>query len=180
MMTVRSEYRISLRPDNADKRLTELGYEYGCVSEERYRKYLETIGKMKLIRNEYNNLKYTHAEWKEMLKSIGVEFNPQDLNRTRNGLALIETYFDLKTKHLNQLFPNEKFKHFNSRIFERLDIESRYKDVIKRQHFAVTQIKREEALELSKDLDYSDPKLNLSKESIEALTKYRPLNVSFD
>ena len=181
MMTARSEYRLSLRPDNADQRLTERGYKYGCVSEERYKRYSQAVEQMEMIRGEFEKINYKCSEWKELFDSIGVPFNPQNLTRRRTGLGLLENYkvqaMDLK-QVLGKLGQADHLKNVNDRLIDRVGIECRYKELKIRQLLDVEEYKKEEKLELSKDLDYSDPSLCLNKESIELLTKHRPLNVS--
>lgn len=181
MMTARSEYRLSLRPDNADQRLTERGYKYGCVSEERFRRYSEAVEQMKVIEGELEKMNYKCSEWKELFESIGVEFNPSNLTRRRNGLQLLE-YYRVNASHLKQILEKQKqadkLKDVSDRLVERVGIDYRYRTLTIRQNLKIEEFKKEEDLELSKDLDYSAPTLCLNKESIELLTKHRPLNVS--
>lgn len=182
MMTARSEYRLSLRPDNADMRLTGKGFDYGCVSNERYQKYLKTIEQIKSIEDYLKNLQHSNEEWKELFvsNSIDVHFDPQFLKKKNTGLQLLEKYNSIKLNHILQLHPNEEFTKLNQRLLERVDIQAHYKMHTIRQNWSIEQFKKEENLELDKDLNYADRSLGLNKESIEILTENRPLNVSRD
>lgn len=183
MMTARSEYRLSLRPDNGDKRLTEKGFKYGCVSQKRYEKYLDTVQKMELIKDEFNEMNFKINEWQEFLKLIGVKLNSNQPTMRRNGTNLLERYNYIKAIHLKkiseQILQNNKLKNLDDRLFERVEIECRYNRLTIIQDQEIKEFKKEENLELSKDLDYSDPSLCLNKESIEILNQNRPFNVSF-
>ena len=181
MMTIRSEYRLSLRPDNADQRLTERGYQYGCVSEERFKRYSESVEQMKIVKEEFEKMSYKCSEWKELFESVGVAFSPRNLTRRRNGLDLLDDY-KIRAEHLKQVLEKlnqaDRLKNISNRLIERVGIDYRYRTLAIREKVEVEQFKKEEQLELSKDLNYSDPSLSLNKESIELLSRHRPLNVS--
>ena len=79
---------------------------------------------------------------------------------------------------LEKLNQADRLKNISNRLIERVGIDYRYRTLAIREKVEVEQFKKEEQLELSKDLNNSDPSLSLNKESIELLSRHRPLNVS--
>ncbi len=167
MMTSRSEYRLILREDNADLRLTEMGYELGLISEERYQNLQE---KIRLIEEETARVnKITippSPELSKVLEDAGTA-------PTVTGCRLSEL---LKRPQLSYklLEPFDKKRPDLSReVFEQVEINLKYAGYIKRQLAQVEEQKRLEVKVIPQDIDY-DKITNLRLEAIEKLKKIRP------
>ena len=170
MMTSRSEYRLLLRQDNADLRLTEIGYEIGLISEERYRKLLN---KKELIEKELYRLRNTY---------IGPDTEVNELlseNSSSPVLSGVSLYELLSRPELNYdvLKPVDKDrKELPPDVTEQVEIEIKYHGYIERQLKQVEAFKKLEKKYIPKDMDY-DKVQSLRLEARQKLKQFRPVSI---
>ena len=170
MMTSRSEYRLVLRQDNADRRLTEIGYKAGLISEERYKEFLR---KLDLI-----------AQERERIAALSIPKTPEidemlvsrETSALEKGVKMIEL---LRRPQINYeaLTPFDKTRpDLPYEIFEQVEIDIKYEGYIKRQQMQINELRRLEVKRLPEDLDYNLI-TGLRLEAIEKLSKIRPETV---
>ena len=167
MMTSRSEYRLILREDNADLRLTEAGYKLGLISQERYGKLQE---KIRLIEEETERVEKISIPPSKELTKVMEEAGTAP---TATGCRLSEL---LKRPQLSYklLTPFDKHRpDLPKEVFEQVEINIKYEGYIKRQLAQVNEQKRLEVKKIPEDIDYSLV-TNLRLEAIEKLSKIRP------
>ena len=174
MMTSRAEYRLLLRQDNADQRLTRIGYEIGLISEERCRK-LEK--KEELIRSEIERLKHTNVGTTEKVQSLLESCKSTPLV---SGASLAELVRrpELSYRLLESI--DEKRPEFpadlRDEVIEQVDISIKYDGYISRQKKQVEQFKKLEAKKIPEDMDYDQVK-SLRIEALQKLKEYRPVSI---
>lgn len=170
MMTSRSEYRLVLRQDNADVRLTPIGREIGLISDSRWQKFTE---KQKLKEAELNRIKKTVIPPGDEINRILVSRETTPLS---TGAKLIEL---LRRPQLSykDLQPIDKTRpDLDPNIFEQVEIEVKYEGYIEKQLRQVEQLRKLENKKLPLDFDYSE--LNgLRLEAQEKLNKIKPRNI---
>ena len=170
MMTSRSEYRLILRQDNADRRLTEFGHRVGLISDERYNAFLRKLDLIATERERVENLSIPKTdEIDKMLVSRGT-------SALEKGVKMIEL---LRRPQIDYaaLTPFDKSRpDLPPEIFEQVEIDIKYEGYIKRQQQQINEMRRLEVKRLPSDIDYSDVK-GLRLEAVEKLGKIRPETV---
>ena len=170
MMTSRAEYRLLLRQDNADLRLTPIGHEIGLIDDERYN-YM--IKKQKIINEEVARLKTI---------SIGAGKNTQDVlekygSTPLNTAATLDELIrrpELDYKKVRELDP--EYKELPEDIINQINIEIKYEGYIKRQEKQVENFKRVEVRKLPENIDYSTIQ-GLRLEAQQKLNKFKPMSI---
>lgn len=170
MMTSRSEYRLILRQDNADRRLTEIGYKAGLISEERYQAFLKKLDLIAAERERVENLSVPKTD---ELDAMLVSHETSPLEK---GVKMIEL---LRRPQINYeaLAPFDKSRpDLPPEVFEQVEIDIKYEGYIKRQQQQINELRRLEVKKLPHELDYSLI-TGLRLEAIEKLNKIHPETV---
>ena len=170
MMTSRSEYRLVLRQDNADLRLTPLGHEIGLISDGRYSAFLK---KKEQIAQEMARIEETSVHADDKIQSILKKCKTTPLKKGCKMIELLKrpqvTYKDLESVDPDRPdYPPE--------VFEQVEISVKYEGYIARQEQQIKEMRRIERKKIPADLDYSSLK-GLRLEAIEKLSKIRPENL---
>ncbi len=174
MMTSRAEYRLLLRQDNADQRLTELGHEIGLISDERYERLKE---KEALIASEIDRLKNVHVGTSEKVQNLLKEHGStlltsgttlaELIRRPELGYKILEDVDKTRPK-LPECLKDE--------VIEQVDISIKYEGYISRQMRQVQQFKKLENKKIPADLNY-DEVTSLRLEAVQKLKEYRPESI---
>ena len=170
MMTSRSEYRLVLRQDNADTRLTPLGYKIGLISQERYDKFLI---KEQNVKEELKRITEKSIPLTDELQQILVNCKTAPLQRGCKMLELLRRpqvgYKDLTAVDTDR--PN-----LPKEVFEQVEIAVKYEGYIARQQQQIKEMRRIECKKIPQDIDYTELK-GLRLEAVEKLSKIRPENL---
>ena len=171
LLTSRAEYRLLLRHDNADLRLTELGYKIGLISEERYQKFL---AKKEAIEREKKRLqtyiiKPTPEVQEVIRKAGGSEL--KDGIRAADLLRRPEMTYE----HIKQLAPAEE--EISPEVAEQVEIQIKYEGYIQKSLQQVERLKKMENKKIPEDIDY-DAIHGLATEARQKLKQVRPLSIA--
>jgi len=174
MMTSRAEYRLLLRQDNADQRLTKIGYEIGLISDERYQKLLR---KERWIEAETERMKHTNVGTSEKVQNLLKRCGSKELV-SGSSLADLIRRPELSYRLLEEIddkrpqFPDE----LREEVIDQVDIVIKYEGYINRQKKQVEQFKKLEDKKIPEDIDYDSIK-SLRIEAVQKLKEYRPVSV---
>ena len=170
MMTSRAEYRLLLRQDNADLRLTKKGYEVGLISEERYQDLLK---KEKEIEEEIKRVEHTNIGANEKVQAF-LERHGSTLLKSGTTLGELIRRPELNYEELAEI--DEARPKLREDVQEQVNIEIKYEGYIQRQKRQVEQFKKLETKKIPKDLDYDDV-YSLRLEAKQKLKEYGPTSI---
>ncbi len=168
MFTSRAEYRLWLRTDNADQRLTEIGWKIGVVSEKRWKHY--NTKKNKIIK-AYNILKDLNITPDQGIK-MGLNIRKDGVRRTATDLL---AFPDINFSKLIDVWPN--LKNIEPYIASQIEIESQYAVYIARQRNDINTYRKDSRLKIPNDIDYSLVG-SLSNEAKEVLSRVKPESIA--
>lgn len=171
MMTSRSEYRLLLRQDNADIRLTPKSYNIGLASEARYKKVIE---KIQLSDEEIERVKSTNIPPTDKVNNFLEKNNSSPI---KTGVKLLELLKRTELSYEKLAEIDEQRPKLNEAVKEQVEIQIRYEGYIKRQMQQVEQFKKLEKRLLPQDFDYSQIK-GLRLEAQQKLNKINPVSIA--
>ena len=170
MMTSRAEYRLLLRQDNADERLTEKAYNIGLISEERYNKFLE---KERLISEEIERVENVRITPKENVLELLDKYNS---TRIKSGVKLSDLIKRPELDYFKLSEIDNERPELAYAVQEEVNIKIKYEGYIKQQMNQVNQFKKMENKLLPADIDYNEIK-NLRIEATQKLNAIRPASI---
>lgn len=170
MMTSRSEYRLLLRQDNADERLTPIGHKIGLISDERYERFLN---KMSQIKKEIERLEKTSVPPSDKLNEI---LSEKGTDTVSTGIRLADLLRRPQVSYDDLIEVDTTRPKLSKDITEQAEVKIKYAGYIKRQKIIVEQFRKMENKKIPKDIDYSQIS-GLRLEARQKLQKFMPENI---
>ena len=170
MMTSRAEYRLLLRQDNADQRLTEIGYQVGLIDEERYQNLKK---KERQIEEQVERLEHTNVGASRLVQEVLEQYGSTPL---KNGITLAELIRrpELSYEALEAIDPGRT--ELSEEVVEQINIRIKYDGYIRRQMKQVEQFKKLETKRIPDAINY-DEIGSLRIEAKQKLNQYRPISI---
>ncbi len=172
MLTSRAEYRLSLRADNADARLTEMGFEIGCVKKERAEFFAAKKAKIEQATKMLEELRISPSK----LAEFGITIKQDGV--VRNAIQLL-SFQEIDFAVLERIWPQllEEKSRIDSKIKNQIAINATYSSYLKRQEQDLQIFRKDENMKIPLDLDYNNIQ-SLSSEVREKLQKSRPATIA--
>jgi tRNA uridine 5-carboxymethylaminomethyl modification enzyme len=167
MFTSRAEYRLQLRADNADQRLTDIGIAIGCVSNERAGAHKTKSSMLKDAREFAKSVSLTPKE----AEPFGISLNKDGQRRTAFELL---SYPNITISDITKVWP--RFAELPTKVAEQIEIDAKYEVYLSRQAADIAAFRRDESFELPADFDYAALP-GLSNEMKQKLQTHRPRTI---
>ncbi|MCM2981078.1 tRNA uridine-5-carboxymethylaminomethyl(34) synthesis enzyme MnmG [Niallia circulans] len=171
LLTSRAEYRLLLRHDNADLRLTDIGHRIGLISEERYAKFSE---KKQLIEKEKQRLSEVMLKPNEQVQNVIKEQGGSELKDGIRAGDLLKRP-EMNYSHIEGLAPSDI--ELTEDIKEQVEIQIKYEGYIEKSLQQVERLKKMENKKIPENIDY-DAISSLATEAVQKLKKVRPLSIA--
>ncbi|MFC4100759.1 tRNA uridine-5-carboxymethylaminomethyl(34) synthesis enzyme MnmG [Paenibacillus xanthanilyticus] len=170
LLTSRAEYRLLLRHDNADLRLTPTGYEIGLISEARYAKFAK---KKELVEQEIERLKSAKIKVEQGVQDMLAELGSAPLQFTTDALTLLRRP-EVTYAHVERFVPSPV--ELTDEMKEQVEIQIKYSGYIEKQLLQVERLSKMEKKRIPEDIDYTAVH-GLASEAKQKLTNIRPLSI---
>ena len=170
MFTSRAEYRLTLRSDNADLRLTPIAQELNITTKSRSERF---DSKVKILENAQKTLRSIEFT-PNFIEKFNVNINKDGKRRTALDLL---SYPEVGFKKISSIWPNLESLKLNKDIVEQIEIQAHYKGYLRKQNSDIISLKRDESVKIPHAFDYFQLS-SLSNELKEKLDKTRPTNIS--
>ena len=168
MFTSRSEYRLTVRADNADLRLTAKGMAIGCIEDDRAKRFIAKSNGLELLKHDLKSVALTPNE----AGAHGIKLNQDGIRR---NLFQLLAYPDTTIGVIQTLHPS--LGNVSAELFYQVRIESLYSGYLDKQQSDILQFRKEESLPIPSDIDYNSV-ASLSNEVREKLKTHRPLTIA--
>ncbi|MCM3588133.1 tRNA uridine-5-carboxymethylaminomethyl(34) synthesis enzyme MnmG [Mesobacillus maritimus] len=171
LLTSRAEYRLLLRHDNADLRLTEKGYELGLIPEDRYQRFMQ---KKEAIEAEVKRLKTVIIKPSEQVQSLIRSLGGSELKDGIRGADFLRRT-EISYDHIKQIIPSEF--ELDSEVEEQVEIQVKYEGYIEKSLQQVDRLKKMEEKKIPENIDY-DAITGIATEARQKLKNVRPLSIA--
>ncbi|MEW9699625.1 tRNA uridine-5-carboxymethylaminomethyl(34) synthesis enzyme MnmG [Paenibacillus sp. SI8] len=170
LLTSRAEYRLLLRHDNADLRLTPIGHDIGLISNERYEAFLF---KKSLVEQEIERLKTAKVRPESQVQELLASLESVQLNNSVDALSLLRRP-EIEYRHIEQMTPSPL--ELSDEMKEQVEIQVKYAGYIEKQNTQVERLRKMEKKKIPDDIEYSDVH-GIATEAKQKLAKIRPISI---